>query len=289
MNVDLNNMTLFVEVVKSGGFRKASDVTGVPNSTISRRISNLEKSIGLRLLYRTTRRIELTEAGRAYFERCKQIVEEARLAHEQLGDMLKMPSGVLRVSLPTDFAIAYMAPLIAKFSDTYPKIRFDIDLNSRYVDLVSERFDVAIHIGEPYDSRIIARKITTISPHLYASPEYLKLAGTPHKPSDLEKHSCITMLKDTHWHLKNARAMVSVPISSKYSVNNIGMIVRLGSLGQGIVLISEGVIKREIRDNNLVRVMPQWSGQPISVYALTENRLLPAKTQYFIDFLLDML
>ena len=106
----LNDMALFVEVVKALSFRRAGNAIGVPNSTLSRRISALEKAIGLRLLHRTTRRIELTEAGQIYFERCKRIVEEAKLAHEQLGEMLAQPSGVLRASLPVDFANIFLVP-----------------------------------------------------------------------------------------------------------------------------------------------------------------------------------
>lgn len=145
----LNDMALFVEVVKARGFRGAAQALGMPNSTLSRRIGALEKAIGLRLLHRTTRKIELTEAGLIYFERCKRIVDEARLAHEQLGELLAQPSGVLRASLPVDFAVTYLAPLIAEFASLYPGITFDFDLTPRQVDLVSEPFDVAIRMGEP--------------------------------------------------------------------------------------------------------------------------------------------
>jgi DNA-binding transcriptional LysR family regulator len=130
----LNDMALFVEVVKAKGFRGAADTIGMPNSTLSRRISALEKAIGLRLLHRTTRKVELTEAGQIYYERCKRIVDEARLAHEQLGKMLAQPSGVLRASLPVDFTVAYLAPLVAEFANLYPGITFDFDLTSRRVD-----------------------------------------------------------------------------------------------------------------------------------------------------------
>lgn len=118
--VHLDDMALFVEVVKLRSFRRAADSLGMPNSTLSRRIGALEKAIGLRLLHRTTRKIELTEAGQVYYERCKRIVDEARLAHEQLGDMLAQPSGVLRASFPVDFATTYLAPLIAGFAELYP-------------------------------------------------------------------------------------------------------------------------------------------------------------------------
>lgn len=153
----LNDMALFVEVAHTRSFRRAADATGVPNSTLSRRISALEKAIGLRLLHRTTRRVELTEAGQLYYERCRRIVEEARLAHEQLGELLAQPSGVLRASLPVDFATIYMAPLVAEFARRYPGIAFDFDLTPRRVDLVAEPYDVAIRMGELTDSNLVAQ------------------------------------------------------------------------------------------------------------------------------------
>src|SRR5580765_7914821 len=155
--ISLDDMALFVEVVKAKGFIRAAKSIGMPSSTLSRRISGLEKSIGLRLLNRTTRRVELTEAGRIYFERCKRIVEEAALAHEQLGDMVVNPSGVLRVSLPVDFANVYLTELIVEFARAFPGIRFEFDLTPRVVDLVAEPFDIAIRMGEPVDSALIAR------------------------------------------------------------------------------------------------------------------------------------
>lgn len=173
----LNDMALFVEVVKARSFRKAAETIGMPNSTLSRRISVLEKAIGLRLLHRTTRKIEPTEAGQIYFERCRRIVDEARLAHEQLGEMLAQPSGLLRVSLPVDFANTYLAPLITEFARRYPGISFEFDLTPRRVDLVSEPFDLAIRMGEPEPSHMIARPLAYLSPYLYASPRYLELNG----------------------------------------------------------------------------------------------------------------
>ena len=285
----LNDMALFVEVVKAKGFRGASKATGVPNSTLSRRIGALEKSIGLRLLHRTTRKVELTEAGQIYFERCKRIVDEARLAHEQLGEMLAQPSGVLRASLPVDFAMIYMAPLIAEFAERYPGITFDFDMTPRHVDLVSEPFDVAIRIGEPVSSHLIARPLASFVPHLYASPRYLKCAGEPIDPADLERHECLNVLKDRPWVLHREKESIEVSISSRFTLNNVGLICRLATLGMGVVLLTEELVTDDVAAGRLVRVLPQWHGKPVPVYALTETRLLPAKTQRFIEFLKERL
>jgi len=285
----LNDMALFVEVVKAKGFRSAADAMGMPSSTLSRRISALEKSIGLRLLHRTTRKIELTEAGQIYFERCQRIVEEARLAHEQLGGMLANPSGVLRVSLPVDFSVIYLAPLIAEFAALHPGITFDLDLTPRRVDLVSEPYDVAIRMGESESSQLIARAIATLTPRLYASPAYLKRAGEPEKPADLERHECLTLVKARSWTLHDGRKTATVPAGSRFTVNSAGMVLRLATLGLGIILLPEEIAAEDLAGGRLRRVLPGWHGAPHQVYAVTETRLLPAKTQRFIEFLRERL
>ncbi|MFV3308447.1 LysR family transcriptional regulator [Pseudomonas sp. NY15181] len=281
----LNDMALFVEVVKAKGFRGAAEVTGVPNSTLSRRISALEKAIGLRLLHRTTRRIELTEAGQIYFERCKRIVDEARLAHDQLGEMLAQPRGTLRVSFPVDFAVTYLAPLITEFAELYPGISFDFDLTPRRVDLIGEPFDVAIRIGESENSQLIARPLASFPPGLYASPRYVERAGEPRAPGDLARHQCLSMLKADSWTLQDGTRTESVAVGGRYSLNSVGMARRLAALDQGIVLMVEEIVADELQQGRLVRIMPEWQGAPIPVYAVTETRLLPAKTQRFIEFL----
>ncbi|QSR20027.1 LysR family transcriptional regulator [Novosphingobium sp. KA1] len=282
-------MALFVEVVKARSFRGAAEVLGMPNSTVSRRIGMLEKALGLRLLHRTTRRIELTEAGLVYFERSKRIVEEARLAHLELSDMLAQPTGVLRASLPVDFAVTYLAPLIAEFSQLYPGISFDIDLTPRHIDLVSERFDIVIRMGEPADSHLIARPLARLVPHLYAAPSYLAQRGVPISPEDLEQHDCMGMIREGRWTLTRGDSRCEVPVGGRFHLNNVGMIKRLSTLGIGVILVPEEIVADELGSGQLRRILPEWQGKPMSVYALTETRLLPAKTQRFIEFLREKL
>lgn len=287
----LNDMALFVEVVKVRSFRRAAEALGMPNSTLSRRISGLEKAIGLRLLNRTTRKIELTEAGQLYFERCKQIVDEARLAHEQLGEMLARPSGLLRASLPVDFANIYLAPLIAEFASLYPGISFDFDLTPRQVDLVSEPVDVVIRMGEPAISNLIARKLASLRRFLYASPQYLEISGEPGHPAQLVNHDCLRLRGPgaDQWTLSSDIGTEQVDVGGRFELNSVGMIRRLATLDQGIALLPEGIAAQDVVDGLLRKVLPEWQASPVSVYALTETRLLPAKTQRFIEFLRDKL
>ena len=287
----LNDMALFVEVVKARSFRRAAQTIGMPNSTLSRRISGLEKAIGLRLLHRTTRRIELTEAGQLYFERSKRIVEEARLAHEQLGEMLAQPSGVLRASLPVDFANIFLAPLIAEFARRYPGISFDFDLTPRRVDLVAEPFDVAIRMGESSDSNLIARRLARLPRYLYASPRYLEVSGEPSHPADLLRHECLRIrtAQTDIWTLHRAGEAAEVAVGGRYQINSVGMLQRLATLDQGIAVLAKELVADDLAKGRLRRVLPQWEATPISVYAITETRLLPAKTQRFIEFLRERL
>jgi DNA-binding transcriptional LysR family regulator len=285
----LNDMALFVEVVKARGFVRAAESIGMPSSTLSRRIGGLEKAIGLRLLNRTTRRVELTEAGQIYFERCKRIVDEAKLAHEELGEIVANPSGMLRVSLPVDFANVYLTELIAEFAEAYPGIRFDFDLTPRLVDLVAEPFDVAIRMGEPDDSALIAHLLAQLHPILVASPDYLAQRPEPSQPSDLAGHECLHMPKARIWRMMSAKATIEVEAKGRFMLNSNSLIRGLATLGLGIALIPEQIAADQLASGQLVRVLPDWRGAPIPVYALTETRLLPAKTQRFIKFLRDRL
>jgi len=287
----LNDMALFVEVVKAMSFRRAAEAIGMPSSTLSRRISALEKAIGLRLLHRTTRKIELTEAGQIYYERCRRIVDEARLAHEQLGEMLAQPIGVLRASLPVDFAYIYLTPLLTEFAQRYPGITFEFDLTPRKVDLVTEPFDVAIRMGEQQNSNLIARQLSRLPQGLYASPRYLEHAGKLSLPADLAQHDCLCFYgaKAGTWTLHNDAETVEVEVSGRFRLNSIGLIQRLAIQGMGVAVLAEDLVADELANERLHRVLPQWQAPPVPIYAITETRLLPAKTQRFIEFLREHL
>lgn len=279
------NMAIYVEVVRAKSFRRAAEVLGMPNSTVSRRIAELEKAIGLRLLNRTTRTVELTGEGRIYYERCRRIVEETRLAHEALRDMHEQPTGVLRASLPVDFSVVFLAPLIADFARQYPGISFDLDLTPRKANLVSDPVDVAIRVGEQGDPGVISRQIASLSIELYASPVYLEAAGIPRSPEDLLQHQCLR-IRAMDWSLYRGESRITLPVTGRFVVNNVGMLRRLSLLGVGIAALAGELIQQELAQGELVRILPDWHLDQVSVYAITETRLLPAKTRLFIDYLM---
>lgn len=283
----LNHMSYFVEVVKAKSFRGAAESLGMPNSTLSRKIGELEKTIGLRLLHRTTRKIELTEAGHIYYERCRRIVDEARLAHEQLGTMLANPEGLLRISLPADFAIVILTPIICQFSERYPGISFDFDLTPRNVDLVSEPFDLAIRMGTQPDSGLIARKLGALPRYIYASPQYLGMKGEPVTPQDLSAHECLIMRpeKTATWHLYQGQEKESIRTSGRFQMNSIGMMRRLANMGMGVAILPELIVAEDVKTGGLTRILSSFEAEAVTIYALTETRLLPAKVQVFIEFI----
>ena len=280
----LNDMALFVEVIKANSFRGAAEAIGMPNSTVSRRIAELERRIGLRLLNRTTRRIELTEGGRLYYERCRRIVDEARLAHEEISELVDNPSGLIRLSMPIDFGVVYLAPLLAEFAERYPHIQFDLDLTPRRLDLIRDPVDLVIRIGPLPDSQLIARPLGTLQRSLFASPSYLERQGPLGSPEALLQHQCLRML-DAPWVLQNGAQQLSLAVHGRYLLNNVGMLRRLALLGQGIAMLVDEMIAEDLACGRLQRVLPGWQAPSLPVYAITETRLLPAKVRVLIDFL----
>ena len=152
----MKNMRLFVAVAAARSFRRAGSELGLPSSTVSRRIAELERDVGLRLFNRTTRRVELTEGGARYFETCRRIVQEAEQAYLELTQLQARPSGVIRASVPLDFSVIYLSPVLAEFARRHPAIRFDLDLTPRQADLIGDPVDFAIRMGPPKDQSLIA-------------------------------------------------------------------------------------------------------------------------------------
>ncbi len=279
------NMELFIEVASSGGFRAAAARLGLPNSTVSRRIAELERDIGLRLFNRTTRRVELTEAGRFYFDRCRRITEEARLAHEELSGMVHQPKGLIRASVPVDFTLVYLSDILGDFVRHYPGISLDLDVTPRQSNLVSDPVDVTIRIGETTEPNLIARKLAEAQMGLFAAPAYLANHAMPATPQGLLHHNCLR-ISDQPWTLvSHTEASQTIAVKGNFKANNVGLLHKLALQGAGIVALPRELACADVENGRLVPLLPGWRPRTISVYALTETRLLPAKVRVFIDFL----
>lgn len=284
----LANMEVFVAVAKVKGFRKAAEQLGMPNSTLSRRIAELEKMVGVRLFHRSTRRVELTEAGLAYFRRCESIVAEAHLAHEALTPTADQPAGTLRVSMPVDLAIYNLAAAIRDFGERYPRIDFELDLTPRRVDLVADGFDCAIRMGAPDAAHgtLIGRQIGLLPRYLYASPAYLSKAPPLEHPDDLARHQCVllsTMRQPKQWALVSDAEQVTVGVDGRYAMNSVGLTRKMALLGMGVAVSAGVEAEEESAAGLLTRVLPAWRCPPIPVYAMMESRLLPSRVRLFIE------
>lgn len=282
----LREMALFVEVARAKSFKRAADALEIPNSTLSRRISELERAIGVRLFNRTTRSIEFTEAGALYYERCRDIVDAARIAHEKLGEFVDRPSGRLRVSTTAEFARLYLGPLVADFVQQYPHVTVELDLNPNRVDLIGQNFDLALRIGPQPDSTLIARQLGIVRTALYASPAHLARAGVPTRPEDLGRHPIIRNLNapdPDNWILSYGQETVEVPVSGPVAVNNFGFMRQLALLGLGVTALHEPMVAPDVRAGRLQRVLANWTLREAPVYALMPSRLVPAKTRLFLE------
>jgi DNA-binding transcriptional LysR family regulator len=286
----LSDMALFVEVAKTRSFTKAANNLAMPTSTLSRRISQLEQHLGLRLLNRSTRSLELTEAGQQYYERGQWIVSEAQAAQEDIMRLNKSPSGLIRLSLAVDFGMYYIAPLVTAFTQRYPLIRFDLDLSARRADLLSEPVDMAIRMGELADSSLYARLIAHVPLGLYAAPTYLAQYGIPQHPDDLQHHQCIDFKTNdgkSVWHLSQRQQHYEFSVNAAIRLNNMGMAQQLACMGLGICLLGKQVAAPEVQRGQLVPVLSDWQLPLVPAYALTATRLLPQRLRLWLDFLAE--
>jgi DNA-binding transcriptional LysR family regulator len=288
----LGDLALFVAVAELKSFTRAAATLGMPTSTLSTRIAALESSLGLKLLNRSTRIVELTEAGSLYLERCRSIVEAAEEAHQQVRGMVEIPQGLLRMSIEAEIGLRLVAPLIAEFLERYPKVTIDLDLSPRRVDLLGENFDLAIRIGSLPDSGLTVRRLTVLQAGLYASPTYLDRHGTPAHPSALAEHARIRLLHQGdrgEWRLTREAETIEINGSFLVSANNMAMILQLARLGIGIAVLDDLIASEDVRTGVLRPVLPDWRLLPSAVSIITPSRLLPAKTRIFINMLTERL
>lgn len=283
---DLRDITHFVEVARLRNFTQAAGRLGVPPSTLSRRIAELEAGLGTQLLVRTTRRVDLTEAGALFLSRCEDIVEAARGARAELSELTRRPRGLLRVSMTPDFGTTFLAPVIAGFCARYPEIDLRLDLNTLRADILAEGVDVAIRIGMPREPYLFARKLITAQRGLYASPDYLAGSGMPATPQDLRRHRCLSVSSGDPepWVLHRGDRTEEIAVQGPVQVNAPGMVLRLAAAGLGIAAADEIMASGLLATGQLTPVLPDWSIRPVAVYAVTPTKAHPAKTRLFLDF-----
>lgn len=290
MPLTANDLILFAHVIDAGSFSQAAERTGLPKSTLSRRITQLENQLGERLLTRSTRKLAITDFGERILEHARRLLDETEAAKSLALHRQVIPQGTLRVSMPPEFRELSVVPLVCEFRRRYPQVRLELDLSSRRVDLIAERFDVAVRFAGrlPDDSTLIARRIATLSNALYASPDYLARHGTPREPADLLRHTGLIVLPSSAeaqpWRLaRDAERWEGMP-ETAISSNSLGLQQALAIEGMGIVGLSERFARVHVETGALAPVLPGWSLPPATAWCVMPGRrLLPERTRAFVE------
>jgi DNA-binding transcriptional LysR family regulator len=282
----------FIAVVDTGSFTAAADRLGAAKSAVSRRVSALEGRLGVQLLHRTTRVLNLTETGRSFYNHGTRILadlEEAEAAVQQEHGELR---GTLRFALPLSFGVRHMCGPIATFSKLHPKVRFDLDLNDRRVDLIEDNFDVALRIGRLTDSSLIARRLFDVHAVVCASPHYLSIHGAPKTPADLADHQCLVysnLIDPDKWEYEDSSGNKNaIKVNSTLSASSGDFLCNAAGHGMGLVIQPTFIASAAIRSGNLTPVLTDYTWPISPAYAMyPPTRHLSYRVRAFIDFLAE--
>ena len=287
----LDGVAVFVGVINTGSFTAAAEALGHSTSYVSKTVTRLEKRLGSRLLNRTTRTISLTDAGRAYFERCNQIVIDAENAQRSISQLQDNPKGLLRVNAPVSFGSMYLLDHLSEFMKRFPEITLEVEFNDRMIDVVAEGYDVVIRAGQIRDSNLVARKFTTSKSIVVASPAYSKNNGRPEMVSELENHACLAyslIPNPTLWEFMKDGNRTVVKVTPRLMCNNAAIEVAMAVNGIGIGRIPLFCCEQEIAEGTLEIILDDYEQPEIGVYAVYPHRqYLTAKVRAFVDFLVE--
>jgi DNA-binding transcriptional LysR family regulator len=285
--MDLNEILVFARVVQAGSFTTAAAALGMPKSTVSRKVSELEERLKSRLLQRTTRKLSLTDVGRTYYDYCARIVDEIEDAERAVGSLQEAPRGLLRVTAPVN--VSFLGPIVSDYLKRYPEVRLDLFCTGRAVDLVEERFDLGIRAGTLPDSTLIARSLGSVKWLLVATPAYLKRRGRPRSPEDLKKHDCLLFgvgIDSAGLRLENASGSVHVAVPARLMVTDMDVLHAVAAGGLGIALLPAFRCVDELRARRLERVLPGWNVPSTPVHVVyPSTRHLSPKVKSFVDHL----
>ena len=287
----LAGMAVFAGVVEAGSFTAAAARLGMSKSAVSKAIAGLEDRLGARLLNRTTRRLALTEVGRAFYERCARIVAEAEEAELAVTHLQDSPRGVLKVNAGVSFGIRHLGPALADFLCQYPELAVDLDFTDRYVEPIEEGYDVVVRIAATLpDSSLIARKLTVNEMVVAASPAYWDQHGRPAAPQDLAGHECVTYAYNRNpneWPFVDAAGRPLMGrVHGRLRTNNGDVSLRAALAGIGVIRLPRFICGPHLASGALERVLETVAPPPAGIYAIyPHSRHLSAKVRVFVDYL----
>lgn len=290
-----SSIELFVKTIEAGSFSELGRQLHMAPSSISRQINALEEELGVRLLQRTTRNINLTEAGQIYYERVSKILGDLDEAQQAIMELQASPRGTLRVNVAIPFGERIIVPLIPDFLALYPELNIDLTLEDRAIDLVEGRVDLAIRIGRLADSSIVARKLAENHFVICASKHYLELNGSPSTPEDLNTHNCIVnrnLSGGNIWEFSKDSSVRKVIVNGNFQTNSGGALYKAMLSDLGIAALPTWYVGEDIENGKLERILPEYE---MSISAMTNagifalypaGQYLPPKVRVFIDYLI---
>jgi DNA-binding transcriptional LysR family regulator len=285
----LTSLTAFVRVVDSGGFSAAGRRLDMSTTMVSNHVRALEERLGARLLNRTTRKVSLTEVGKAYYDRATQILADIEQADDIAGALQSTPRGTLRIYTGTHI-VPFVAPVVDEFLIRYPDVKVDLNMGERPIDIIDEGFDVAIRLTSPPDSSLIVRSLATWRHVLCCSRSYLEMHGGLQQLSDLTEHNCVRHALypfGDEWHFVDRKKLpVNVRVSGNLITNSAEMLRRAVLDGIGVALMAGFMIHDDLEEGRLVRLLPEYRPVELTMNAVYPHRHhLSAKVRTFIDML----
>lgn len=286
------NMEVFTRVVETGSISAAADQAGIAKSAVSRRLKELEDHLGVELFHRTTRRMNLTDTGEAFYKQARRLLDDLREAELSVTEDHSNLKGNLKVTLPSTFGLMHLGPAINEFMVRHPQIKFDLDINDRSVDLMKEGFDLAIRIANLPDSSLIARPLAPIRHVICASPEYLTQNGEPKTLQELAKHKCLAynlFKNNEQWKFRNAKGELLKQKITPYLKASSGEFLRCAAMeGLGITQLPSFIVFKELERGTLVQLLNEYQRDDLNVYAVyPQTRHLSKRVRAFVDFLVE--
>ena len=287
----LQCMRAFLSVADSKSFSAAARALESSPAVISRRIGSLEQHLGIRLFNRSTRRVELSEAGRSYYPRCQELIAQLDMVDADISGLGHAPRGHLRISLPMDFGQLYLQPAIRAFLSRYPEIRVEVRFDDRQVDLVRDQIDLAIRIGQLTDSTLVARRLGQACIGCYASPDYLAQYGEPAHPAELENHRLLdyTLARSPgRWQFEEEGKQLEIPVRGQLAANNSRALAQAACHGLGIIRNPEFLVQDFLAEGSLMEILQPYRSAPLDISIVYLHRQFrPAAIRACADFMVE--
>ena len=285
---------VFTAVVEMESFTAAAEMLGISKPVVSKKISKLEAYLGTQLIRRTTRRLNLTEAGQIFSHYAKNIVADAQKAEQSIQPLQSKPKGKLSITAPESLAMTLLPNALSGFQQLYPEIELDLSISGKFVDLIEDDIDIALRMGELSDSSLIARKLLTSSIHVCASPAYWKKHGKPKHPNDLKNYNCLLYTQSPRfdmWSFKGDKGKeFNVKVKGNLKSDMGNMVLEAGLRGQGVFIAPTFMVSKFIQEGTLEQIFEQYLPRTSGLYAIYPySKMVSLKVRVFVDYFIDVL